>query len=179
MRRIFWGCLLILLNLTVMADRYRVGLIGGCIGCVLLLGGLHHLTEKSTELKYARNLTVILIVEMILTMVIWLLKPGGEVVLGRIAVADVVIAALLQILIMKMIAMGMQDIEAQCQTDLGGDGLRRAWMWMAVFQVMAVLSLVVPVFPALTEILAIAMSLIFLLQLNRVMHRYMKWEECR
>lgn len=181
MRGIFVGCLVMLLSLNVVAERYRIALIVGCLGCVILIAGLGKLVDKSIEFKRARLLSALLAIDIAAAVVFDYFRANQSYLLEGMEIVDAVVTALLQILVLKMIAMGVQDVEVQYRFFLGGTGLMRAWIGMAVFLTLLVLSMIAPVFPlfTFTEVLAIAMSVIFLVELYRVARRYQRWEECR
>ena len=178
MKGIFGGCLLILINLSIITGRYPIALPGSCAGCIILIIGLRKLIEKSNEFRNARNLSALLAFDIIIAAVFGRLRMEYGYMPDGMDFVDAVITAILQILVLKMITAGIRDMEEQYRLNLGGAELTRAWKWLAVFQVITLLSLIIPIFPTFTEVLAVAMSLIFLLELKRVTRRFQEWEEC-
>lgn len=178
MKGVFWGCLVILINMTIITGRYSNALPGSCAGCIILMIGMRKLVGKSNEFRNAMNLSALLLFDILITAAFGHLRMIYGYLPDGMDFVDDVITAILQILVFKMITAGIRDLEEQHGLYLGGGELARAWKWLAVFQVIMLLSMIIPIFPTFTEVLAVAMSIIFLLELNRVTRRFYEWEEC-
>lgn len=174
---IFWGCFMILLDLAVIPGRTAIAVMGGCAGCAVLMMGVGELAGKSAEFDHAGKLSAVLIFDLVLAALFGRFGMGNGEFLNGMEITDAVITALLQILVLKMVTMGIRDVEEQNRIDLGGVVLGRAWKWLAILQVITVLSMIAPVFPAFMNVLAFAMTVIFLVELYRVTRRYRRWEE--
>lgn len=176
MKKVFWACLLILLSLTVIVSGYRIGLLGSLAGCLLLIVGLRRIAKRERPFEDVRRCAYLVVIDIVIICMSWISKGSYIAKLEGADIVNAAIVVLLQVIILRLYVSGIRNIEEQNSIMIGGEWLWKGWIWLAVFQVVSALSMIVQIRPVFLIILSAAMSMAFLALLSVVTYNYVKWE---
>lgn len=171
MNNIFWGMLFIFLDFHLEFGGSKIGLIPDFIGYILIAYGIRELTTGRDRFSRMRTLAVVLTVYNaalyamdFLGMSISLL-PEVSIVLG--------LASLLASLYFSYnIVMGIKDLEAALEQDIGARRLYTVWTISAILSLAIYVLILIPVLNVLSIIAGLIVGIVFLVYLYRAKKLY-------
>lgn len=165
MSYLFFGYLLVYLDLHININQHVIGLLPDFVGFILLTMGLKALSDGSPRFDNVRPFAVGMAV---LTGIVYALNVVG-VFGGRSWLSvgiGLAVTALTQY-ISYMVVMGIKDMEEKYQTDLNADSLKKTWIPMAVMAAVSYVGLLSFLLTVLCSIVQAVLVIVFLVQLNR------------
>lgn len=140
MGKIFGGFLLIFFEFNLTMGNSVIGLLPDFIGYLCIVAGLCDVVTDGAYYKKARPFAVVMSVYTAVVYVLNLVGIGGK--WWILSVITTAAALFISYLIVK----GLKDSEQSHRAQLSSKGIYVCWVIMAVFQVLMILALWIPVF---------------------------------
>ena len=143
MSKIFGGFLLIFLEYNITKGNIVLGLLPDFVGYICIVAGLCDVVTDGAYFRKARLLAIILSFYSAVVYVLNLLGIAGKWQILSWALS--IITTLATLGISYLIVKGLPEAEQKYNAKLSSKSIRICWMIMAVFQVVMILALWVPV----------------------------------
>ena len=170
MRNIFIGFILIFLDFSLNLGNSKIGLIPDFVGYIVMINGLEEMAGESSlfmKIKpYATGMAVY-------TGILYLLDLFGvSVSLGVLTYVLAITSTVIALYISYNIVMGVIDMEGKYITLLNGDSLKSTWTFLAVFNALTFVSLLIPPVAIFCIILSFIVAICFLVAFNNSKNLY-------
>ncbi|NCB52830.1 MAG: hypothetical protein EOM54_13295 [Clostridia bacterium] len=170
MKNIFIGFVLIFLDFNLNLGNAQIGLIPDFIGYAVMINGLVEMgAESELFLKvkpYATGMTIYTGILYFMDFV------GASASLGALAYLLAIASTAISLYISYNIVMGVKEIEEKRGSPLNADSLKSTWKILAVFNVAAFVSLLIPVLAIICIIVAFIAAICFLVAFSKSKNLY-------
>lgn len=170
MKNIFIGFVLIFLDFNLNLGNSKIGLLPDFMGYIVMINGLVEMSEKSPMFMdakpYATGMAVF-------TAILYLFDVVGfSVSLGEVSYVLAITSTIVSLYISYKIVMGVIDMERIYNAQLNGDSLKSNWTILAVFNILAFVSLLISVLAVVCIIVALIAAICFLVVFNNSKNLY-------
>lgn len=170
MRNIFIGFIFIFLNFNLTLDNVKIGLLPDFVGYMIMINGLAEMAEESTlfaKVKpYAAGMAIY-------TGILYLLDLFSITLsLGALLYILAFVSISISLYISYNIVMGVIDIEGKRNIFLNGSSLKSTWTFLAVFNILTIMSLLIPVLTIFFILAAFIAAICFLFAFNKSKNLY-------
>lgn len=164
MRSIFIGMLLIFLDFNININASTIGLIPDFIGFIFMVKGLDELSGKAASFARARPFAVVM---GVFSGLLYALDLFGVFVrLGWLGILLGLAGAVISLYITYTIIEGVRELEEAYKADLNSRRLTSAWKVMAIFQIIMVFTLMLPLLSLICALVSLIASIVFLVAFN-------------
>lgn len=170
MNRIFIGFLLIFLDFSITLGSSKIGLLPDFAGYIVMLGGLREMSGESPLFEKARPFAAVMAVY---TGVLYFLDLAGvSASLGALSYILGILSVILSLTISYNIVMGVREMEESYSAPLNGDSLKSTWTVLAVFNILAFISILLPMLAIVCVIVSFIVGICFLVAFSRSKNMY-------
>ncbi|MDD3394425.1 MAG: hypothetical protein PHG19_07255 [Anaerotignum sp.] len=170
MKNILIGFILIFLDFNLNLGNSNIGLLPDFVGYIVMINGLVEMTEESPmfmEAKpYATGMAVFTAIMYLIDVV------GFSVSLGGLSFILAITSTIVSLYISYKIVMGVIDTERKYNVALNGDSLKSKWTILTVFNILACVSLLIPVVAIVCIIAAFIAAICFLVAFDNSKNLY-------
>ena len=164
MNKLFFGFLLLFINVNLTFNGHTVNVLPEWAGYCLIYSGLNDLAGEGEHFALARPWCLAMVVY---TGATWLIEIFfGSAKLGIIGGLLNLLATLVSLYVSYMILQGIAEIQRDRGVDLGQDKLMKIWKVFAVCILIANLLLFMPALAVVAMIVAFVATIIFLVRFN-------------
>ncbi len=170
MNKLFFGFLLIFVNLNLTFNGHTLNVLPDWAGYCLMYSGLNDLLDEGEHFPLAKPWCLAMV---IYTAAVW----AVELIFGSVKLAIIgpilsLVATLVSLYVSYLILMGIADIERNRGVDLEQAKLMQIWKLFAVCVLIASVLLFMPVLAVVAIIVAFVATIIFLVRFNRTRAAY-------
>ncbi|MDF2838375.1 MAG: hypothetical protein K0S60_78 [Evtepia sp.] len=170
MRNIFIGFLLIFLDFNLNIGNSTIGFIPDFVGYFFLIKGIDELISQSTLFAKVRSLSIGM---GIYTSILYAMDLLGlKMHLGWLGIVLGIVSSVISLYISYIVVSGVQEMETSHGIELNGEKLRSTWNYMAIFQIAAFISVIIPVLAIIFYIISFIAAITFLIQFNTSKNLY-------
>ncbi|MGB4660769.1 MAG: hypothetical protein WBI07_16480 [Mobilitalea sp.] len=170
MKNIFIGFILIFLDFSLNLGNSKIGLIPDFIGYIIMIKGLEEMAEESNFfIKIKPFVAGMAIYSGILYFMDLI---GASVSLGTLTYLLAFMSIVVSLYISYHIVMGVIEMEGTYQTFLNGNSLKSTWQLLAIFNVLSLVSLLIPVAAIFFILASFVVAVCFLVAFSNSKNRY-------
>ncbi|MBE6990463.1 MAG: hypothetical protein E7426_06935 [Ruminococcaceae bacterium] len=170
MNKIFFGLLLIYINININFDGHTLNLLPAWAGYCLIYSGLNDLSEESEHFAAIKPWCLGMVVY---TGILWLLDLlMGTVDLGLIGWILGLVSTFVSLYILYMLVRAIGDIETFRGVDIGQPKLMSAWKVMAIATAIAQILTILPPLAVICLIVAFVALIFFMVYFNGTRKAY-------
>lgn len=170
MRNIFLGFVFIFLDFSLNLDSSKIGLIPDFVGYIIMINGLQEMAVESTLFMKVKPFATGMAVY---TGILYLLDLFGvSVSLGVLTYVLAITSTAVSLYISYNIVMGVIDMERKYNKSLNGDSLKSTWTFLAVFNVLSYVSMLIPPLAIICIIVSCIIAICFLVAFNNSKNLY-------
>lgn len=170
MKNILIGFILIFLDFSLNLGNSKIGLLPDFVGYIVMINGLVEMAEESTLFTRIKPYVTAMAVY---TAFLYLLDLGGiSVTLGILSYVLAFTTTAVSLYISYNIVMGIIDMEEKNNANLDGNSLKSAWKLLAVFNILAFVSLLIPLVALICIIVSFIVAIYFLVAFNNSKNLY-------
>lgn len=163
---------MIFLNFNLFIGNSKIGLIPDFIGYIIMIKGL---TEMSGENPFFLKVKPFAAVMAVYAGILYFLDILGiSVSLGILSYILAVISTIISLYISYNIVLGVKKLEEKYNAFLNYHNLKSAWTLLAIFNLLAYISLVFPILALIFIILVLVAGILFLVTFNKSKNQYYK-----
>lgn len=172
MNHVFWGLLLIFLNFNITIGDSMIGILPDFAGFILIVLGLKELVEESAfftkAILFAKGMVVYSIILYSLDLF------GLARTLSWFTTFAGIIATIVSLYISYNIIQGILDVEGKYSVDLNGENLLRLWKPLAVLELLAYVSLLMPMLAVVFIVASFVLTIMFMVCFYTTKNNYMQ-----
>lgn len=170
MKNIFIGFILVFLNFNLNLGNSKIGLIPDFVGYMVITSGLTEMArESSLFIKIKPYVTFMIVYSGVLYIFDML---GISVSLGALSYLLIFIATSISLYISYNIVLGVVEMEKKYKTLFNGDSLKRAWTFLAVFNILTFIVLLIPSITVILILISFIAAICFLVAFKNSKNLY-------
>lgn len=167
MKKIYWGCLFVFIDITVGSGNFKIDLFSDFVGLILLIYGMVELQNESSHFSNYIILPKLLIVVYACSFVIGFLNHS--------ILIDIIISiasAVMHIILLFHIVKGIGTIQEKYSVNMEAQALYTCWRFFAVADFAGFLVYLVPHLVIPYVIVMLFMTFMFLVNLSKAKTNY-------
>lgn len=170
MKNIFVGFIFIFLDFNLNLGNSQIGLIPDFVGYLIMISGLEEMAGESALFMKVKTYATGM---AIYTGILYLVDLFGlSVSLGWLTYILAFISTAISLYISYNIVMGVIDVEGKYNVLLNGESLKSTWTLMAVLNIIALVSTLIPFIAILCIIASFIVAVCFLVAFNKSKNLY-------
>lgn len=173
MKKIFWGFLLIFIDINIGSGSFKIDLLPDFVGEILLLYGMKELQNESRHFNDYLTLAKGFIVVSVCSFVIGLLVQS---VLINIVIS--IVSVVLFIILSYHIVKGIADIQDKYSVYMEAEALYSCWVVIAVCTAMGILVYIIQFLAIIYFVIMLLVTILFLIKLSTAKTKYEKILAC-
>lgn len=175
MQNIFYGMLLIFIDVSFNVGSAKIGLIPDFLGYMLMIKGINEISSESDKFIKAKLYMKLMVVYTLCWYIGDLLGISNH-INELLSIVLGIIAMIVSLYIRYSIIAGIVDIEKKCKYNLNTQTLYSVWKAYAIFSILACVALLIPIVGFIIVIISAVINIYFLVAFDNSKNLYYEFK---